>query len=141
MLVREMTIKYKKRGKVGVKLDSPKAVAAAVRKLIGDDPREHFMVIHVDTRLQIIDVEVISIGSVSASLVHPREVFRAAISRSATGIILAHNHPSGDPSPSKEDHVLTKRLREAGKILGIQVLDHIIVTSKGLYSFRGESTW
>ncbi len=81
----------------------------------------------LNTKNNITGINVVSIGSLNSSLVHPREVFKAAILGNAAAIILAHNHPSGDPSPSPEDLEITRRLVEAGKILGIEVLDHVII--------------
>lgn len=101
--------------------------------------KEHFVIFYLDTRNQEIKREVISIGSLNANLVHPREVFEPAIKHSAAQIILSHNHPSGDPSPSKDDLEITDRLVKAGKILGIEVIDHIIVTKSGFLSFREKS--
>jgi len=89
--------------------------------------RENFVVLLLDTKNKIIGLNTVSIGTLNSSLVHPREVFKPAILASAAAIILAHNHPSGDPKPSKEDIEITKRLIEAGDLLGIAVLDHIIV--------------
>ncbi len=89
--------------------------------------KEHFNIILLNTKNEVISVENISIGSINASIVHPREVFLEAIKRSSSSIILVHNHPSGDPQPSKEDIHITKRLVEAGKLIGIEVLDHIII--------------
>ena len=89
--------------------------------------REIFVVLHLDARNRIVAHEITSIGSQTASLVHPREVFKSAILKGACSIILAHNHPSGDPSPSKDDVDLTHRLVEAGRLIGIDVLDHIII--------------
>ena len=96
-----------------------------------DCDREVFIVLHLDTRNRVIAHEITSIGSQNASLVHPREVFKAAILKGATSIILAHNHPSGDPAPSKDDIDLTHRLVEAGGLMGIDVLDHVIVAPPG----------
>ena len=89
--------------------------------------REMFVVLHLDVRNRVVAHEITSIGSQTASLVHPREVFKSAILKGACSIILSHNHPSGDPSPSKDDIDLTHRLVEAGRLMGIDVLDHIIV--------------
>lgn len=89
--------------------------------------QEHFVVVLLDTKNQVIAVETVSMGTLNATLVHPREVFTRAIKRSAHGVILVHNHPSGIPEPSKEDLDLTARLVEAGKIIGIHVLDHVII--------------
>jgi len=101
--------------------------------------KEHFVIFYLDTRNQEIKREIISIGSLNANLVHPREVFEPAVRNSAAQIILAHNHPSADPNPSKEDFEVTQRLVKAGKILGIEVIDHIIVTKNGFISFKEKS--
>ena len=113
-------------------LTSPNEVLAYLDTLdITSADREVFVVLHLDTRNRVVAHETTSIGSQNASLVHPREVFKAAILKGATSIILAHNHPSGDPAPSKEDIDLTHRLVEAGGLMGIDVLDHVIVAPPG----------
>jgi DNA repair protein RadC len=94
---------------------------------IKDQQKEHFVCLYLNARNQLICQEVISIGSLSASIVHPREVFAVAISRSCASVLLAHNHPSADVTPSKDDIELTRRLVKAGEILGIEVIDHIII--------------
>ena len=93
------------------------------------------MVLHLDTKNRVIKEEVVSIGTLNSSLIHPRELFRSAIRESANALILVHNHPSGDPSPSKEDERITERLFEAGELLNIKVLDHVIAGAEGYYSF------
>ncbi len=98
--------------------------------------KEHFIIFYLDSRNQEIKREIISVGSVNANLVHPREVFEPAVKNLAAQIILAHNHPSGDPEPSEDDLEITKRLVESGKILGIEVVDHIIVVKDGFLSFK-----
>lgn len=98
--------------------------------------KEHFVIFYLDSRNQEIKREIISIGSLNANLVHPREVFEPAIRNLAAQIILAHNHPSGDPTPSEDDLEITKRLIESGKILGIEVIDHIIVAKNKFFSFK-----
>jgi len=98
--------------------------------------KENFRCLVVDTKNQVIANELVSVGTLNSSLVHPREVFRPVISRSGAGVILAHNHPSGDPTPSREDVELTRRLVDCGKLLGIQVLDHIIVGDNTFVSLR-----
>ena len=98
--------------------------------------KEHFVVFFLDSRNQQIHQEIISVGTINASLVHPREVFEPAVKYLAVQIILAHNHPSGDLTPSEDDLTVNKRLTEAGKILGIEVLDHIIVTKDSFISFK-----
>ncbi|MGB9678710.1 MAG: RadC family protein [Thermoanaerobacteraceae bacterium] len=119
-----------------------------VINLVMDDMRylnkEHFKIIMLNTKNRVIAIETISVGSLNSSIVHPREVFKAAIERASSSIILVHNHPSGDPTPSKEDLDVTKRLFEGGNILGIKVLDHIIIgdgkgisfKEKGYYDFE-----
>ena len=97
--------------------------------------REHFIVLLLDQKNRPIGVHTVAIGSLSAAIVHPREVFKAAILANASGIVLSHNHPSGDASPSGEDIAITKRVREAGDLLGIRVLDHLILGDDECYSF------
>ena len=97
------------------------------RRLITDCLQEEFHIVTLDTKNQIITSHQITIGTLDASLVHPREVFRPAIKDAASSIILAHNHPSGDPTPSREDIAVTDRLSEVGKTIGIDVLDHIVL--------------
>src|SRR3989339_22866 len=97
-------------------------------KDIRDHKKEHFVVFYLDTRNQEIQREIISVGTLNANLVHPREVFEPAIGHHAAQIIVAHNHPSGDPEPSEEDIAVTKRLKQAGELLGVELLDHIIIT-------------
>lgn len=92
----------------------------------GED-REVFLAVSLDTKKTTIHLERVSVGSLDAAIVHPREVFKSAVLVGASCVLLAHNHPSGDPDPSREDIVMTKRLAEAGKILGVEVLDHIVV--------------
>ena len=123
------------RNKQSALLLSPKDVWDQLKD-IRDNKKEHFVVFFLDTRNQEIKREIISIGSLNANLVHPREVFEPAVRYSAAQIIIAHNHPSGDPGPSGEDLETTKQLTEAGKILGIEVIDHIIVVKDGLLSFK-----
>lgn len=103
---------------------------------IRDQRREHFLCLYLNARNQVIFKEVVSIGSLSASIVHPREVFQAAITHSAASIVLAHNHPSGDVSPSGDDIELTRRLVRAGEIMGIDVLDHIIMAAEDFLSMK-----
>ncbi|MCS7231954.1 MAG: DNA repair protein RadC [Elusimicrobiota bacterium] len=98
--------------------------------------KEHFFVFYLDTKNQEIHCELISVGILNASLVHPREVFEPAIKHLAAQIIIAHNHPSGSLEPSEEDIQLTKRLIKAAEILGIELIDHIIISKEGYYSFK-----
>jgi DNA repair protein RadC len=105
----------------------PEDIAHYLMPRFTREKKEHFMVTLLTTKNRIMGYKVISVGSLTASIVHPREVFEAATKNHAASIILAHNHPSGDPSPSKEDIAITHRLKEAGDIMDIPVLDHIII--------------
>jgi len=122
--------------KYGQKIETPKDVFNLFKNELGDKKREHFKLLSLNSRNRLINIDDISIGTLNASLVHPREVFLAAIKNSAASIILVHNHPSGDPTPSKDDIEITKRIIEAGKIMGIDVLDHIIISKSKVFSFK-----
>jgi len=98
--------------------------------------KEHLLAFFLNARHQLICKETISIGTLTASLAHPREIFAPAIGKAAASIILVHNHPSGDPAPSEEDVRLTQRIRQAGYILGIELIDHLIIAEEGSYSFK-----
>lgn len=98
--------------------------------------QEHFVALFLNTKNQIIHRQTIFIGSLNASIVHPREVFREAVKRSAASIIVAHNHPSGDPTPSQEDINVTRRLAESGKMIGIELLDHLIIGDRKFISLK-----
>ena len=103
-----------------------------------DKDREYLLCFYMSTRNTINGLEVVSIGSLNANIVHPREVFKSAILTNSAGVILAHNHPSGDRTASSEDIELTRRLSKAGEILGIQVLDHVVITHDGFTSMKEE---
>lgn len=148
MIIREASIKYTNKGEVEVdSLDCPQKVVQYLERYIESiedyDPEvEHFFVINTDIKNNPKSVRIVTKGTATASLVHPREVFRIAVKESAGAIIAAHNHPSGDPHPSRSDIEVTKTLREAGKVLGIQLLDHVVIGRKaadpkgiGFYSF------
>ncbi len=122
------------RGPVRTPQDACRA-AADIRMAV----KEHFLALYLDARNVVISREVVSVGSLNANIVHPREVFRSAIANGAAAVILVHNHPSGDVSPSREDLKLTSRLADAGRLLGIEVLDHVIVSRNRFLSFRSES--
>ncbi len=123
---------------IGKKVEKPEDIFSTLKAKIGDKEKEYFVLICLNARNHILSIETISIGTLDSSLAHPREIFLPAIKDSAAAIILAHNHPSGDPAPSKNDKKLTQRLCEAGKILGIKVADHIIVTEENFLSFVKE---
>lgn len=117
-------------------VQSPADACALLRAFIGDADREHFAVLLLDTRNRVTGIHNVSVGNLNASLVHPREVFKAAILGSAAALIVAHNHPSGDADPSPEDLTLTHRLKQAGELLGIPVLDHLIIGAPGFVSLK-----
>jgi DNA repair protein RadC len=119
-------------------IKTPDDVASLVKGRLKGKKKEHFLALLLDTRNQLIKVAEISVGSLDTSIVHPREVFKEAISASAASVIFVHNHPSGDPTASEDDIKLTKRLAEVGEIMGIDVLDHIIVCDKQHLSLKRE---
>ncbi len=116
-------------------LDSPETVFNFLKEKIGSEKKEHFVIMFFDVKNKLI-IDDVSVGILNASLVHPREVFKKAILNNASHVIIAHNHPSGDPSPSNEDIDTTKRLVEAGKILGISIIDHLIITENKFTSLK-----
>jgi DNA repair protein RadC len=117
-------------------IQNPQAIVKVIRASIKDKAKEHFKLAILDSRNKIIDITNVSVGTLNANLAHPREIFKDALSHNAAAVILCHNHPSGDPEPSEDDIKITKQLVEAGKILGIEVLDHIIISSHGFFSFK-----
>lgn len=121
-LVKESSMLYKDRS-----VRSPEDGYKLLKQFLEDKDREHFIVVALDTKNQPVSINICHIGSLNASIVHPREVMKSAILSNAASIIVGHNHPSGKVEPSREDIDVTKRLVEAGKIIGIDVLDHIIV--------------
>lgn len=119
-------------------ISCPKDVAFYMMKEMNTYKKEYFKLIMLNTKNIIISVKDVSIGNLNSSIVHPREVFLEAIKMSSSSVILCHNHPSGDPTPSKEDIAVTKRLKECGTLLGIEVLDHIIIGRKKYISLKEE---
>ena len=117
-------------------LTDPEKVYRLIKSKLKDYHKEHFYIIVLNSRGH--SIAEVSVGSLNASVVHPREVFAEAIRNKAASVIFAHNHPSGDPEPSEDDLEITKRLVESGKILGIEVLDHIIVAKDGFFSFKNK---
>ena len=116
-------------------LTTSMSAAAILRPLFAGLDREQFLVCGLDAKHGIIGVNVVSIGSMTLAIVHPREVFKPLILMNAAAWICAHNHPCGDPAPSQEDRVLTSRLRQGADLLGITLLDHLILTDERCYSF------
>lgn len=116
------------------RLNSPRQLAAHLLPLYGAHPVEQFGIVMLDTKHRVIRIKIVSIGSLDTTVVHPREVFREAASAAAAAIVLFHNHPSGDPTPSTDDLVLTTRMVNAGDIMGIDVVDHVILADERYYS-------
>lgn len=132
----ELGRRYQKPSLAGASFCASQDVADYYRPRLKDIKQEYFRCLLLDTKNRIIRDEPVSAGTLSASLVHPRETFKAAVRESAAAVIFVHNHPSGDARPSQEDILLTRRLVQAGDLLGIRVLDHVIVGDGGHYSFR-----
>ena len=122
----------------GASLRSPQDVYRHFGPRLRRLSQERFAVVFLDGRHRVLGEEMVSQGTLTASLVHPREVFRPALRASAAALILVHNHPSGDPTPSAEDRAVTERLARAGEILGVRVLDHVVVAERGYVSLREE---
>ena len=142
MRLRELTIRYTVKKDdagqavaVGRRVGSPKECAAAFALVLQDQSSEVFAILCLSTKHRIIGYHEVSRGTLDTALVHPREVFKAVILANAAAIILAHNHPSGDPTPSVADVTLTERLVKAGRLLGIAVLDHIVIGDGAWVSF------
>lgn len=125
-MVKETSIKYPNR-----KITCPKDAVELACNFLSDSDREIMLVICLDVKCQPTVINICSIGSLNASIVHPREIFKAAILSNASSIIIAHNHPSGYPSPSNEDISITKRIQECGILLGINLTDHIVIGATG----------
>ena len=122
----------------GLELGDARGVFELLRSRLVGERRERVVVLLVDARRRLLSERCVSVGSLMSSVIHPREVFRPAIGLAAAGLILVHNHPSGDPTPSVEDHQVTLRLAEAGALLGIRLLDHVVIAADGFRSFRDE---
>lgn len=123
----------------GARIESSQSLFEHYSHRLRDHRKECFYVILLDNKNRILKEELVSEGSLTASIVHPREVFAAAIRESAAAIIALHNHPSGDPSPSKEDYEITQRLKQIGELLGIRLLDHVVMGEGSFVSFREQS--
>ena len=126
---------FKEKQEKEVFINSPEEVVKEVEH-IKENKKENFICLYLDARNKLIYKETVSIGTLNANLVHPREVFEPAIRHLAAQIIAIHNHPSGDPEPSEDDLEITKRLMESGKILGIELIDHLIITKERFFSFK-----
>ena len=118
------------------KIEGPEDAARYMMPMLRYEQKEHFLVMLLDVRTRVIATSTISVGGLTSSIAHPREVFREAIRHSAAALILVHNHPSGDPSPSREDIQLTRQMMKAGDVMGIPVLDHIILANDDFLSIK-----
>ncbi len=130
-MVKESSILYKNR-----QILSPKDSVNLLKDFINDSDREMLIVCCLDTKNQPTCISIVSIGTINSSLVHPREVFKTAILSNSASIIMAHNHPTGDTCPSKEDIGITSKIKEVGKILGIELLDHLIIGYENYRSLK-----
>jgi DNA repair protein RadC len=130
-LIKESCLLYKERS-----VRSPEDGYRLLKTFLEDKDREHFIVVSLDTKNQPVSINICHIGSLNASIVHPREVMKSAILSNAASILVGHNHPSGKVEPSREDIEVTRRLVEAGKVIGIDVIDHIIVGDENYTSLK-----
>ena len=130
-MVKESSILYDIR-----KIQTPKDAVELGKRFLEESDREQLLVCCLDPKNQPTAINIVSVGNLNNSLVHPREVFKPAILSNSASIILFHNHPTGDPTPSNEDKLITERLRESGEILGIKLIDHIIIGDNSYYSLK-----
>lgn len=128
-LVKEKSFLYKNRT-----VSDPKEAYSLIKDILQDEDREKLIACYLNTKNQPVAINVISVGSLNSSIIHPREIFKAAILCNSASFILFHNHPSGNPDPSLEDIQATKRIKECGKLMGIEMLDHIIIGDEAYYS-------
>ncbi len=132
--VRLVTVVQESHVADAVAVRTPRAAADEARTQLAGKDREHFLALHMDGKHRVVSVETVSVGSLTSSLVHPREVFKGAILANAAAVICAHNHPSGDVQPSVEDRQVFDRLKQAGELLGIPLLDFLIVSDADHWS-------
>lgn len=123
----------------GTAVRSGRDVALVVRESVRGARRETFFALLLDARHRVLSLRVVSTGSLESTVVHPREVFSPAVREGAAAVVVAHNHPSGDPTPSREDRAVTDRLQQAGQLLGIELLDHVVVGEDRCFSFAEEA--
>ena len=131
-LVKEESLNKNK----SVIIKSPKDILPLLKEKIINFHKEYFMVVSLDNRNKVINIDTVSVGILNSSLIHPRETFEVAIKNHAAAIIICHNHPSEELKPSEDDLIVTQNLVKAGKLLGIEVSDHLIITKDGYYSFK-----
>ena len=139
--IREVRVNYLPTTKAPFKILAPNDVATFVRSILTDNSREHFVALYLNAASNVVSYSIISIGTANSALVHPREVFQRAIKAGAHSIVIAHNHPTGEIKPSKEDDVVTRKLKAAGDLLGILLLDHVIVSEDSAFSYKEDGNW
>jgi len=135
-LIREVRINYQPTSEPAFKVGSPEDVASFVRKVLCDNSREQVIALFLNGAHQVAGFSIVSIGTANATSAHPHEIFQRAIGAGAVSLIMAHNHPSENTEPSPEDRYFTRKLKEAGELLCIPLLDHVIVTNTAHYSFK-----
>lgn len=133
--IREVRVSYQTTSEALFQFSNPTDAAQFVRKILIDNSREQFIALYLDGAHRVASFSIISIGTANQATVHPREVFQRAIGVGAVALVIAHNHPSGQSAPSNADREVTNLMKAAGKLLGIPLLDHVIVTENGHYSF------
>lgn len=136
--IREVNVNYRTTTNERISIKAPSQVADFVRSVMTDNSREHCVALYLDASNQIASYSLISIGGANSAPIAPREVFQRAVLVGALSIVLSHNHPSGGLEPSVQDREVTERMKEAGRIMGIQILDHVIVTDQGFRSLNEE---
>jgi DNA repair protein RadC len=135
--VRELTLKYRGKKRPSFEAaNAPEPAARLIRQVLPDNVREHFVALLVDARTQVVGYYLVATGTGSSCPVGAREVYQAAVVAGAHALVVGHNHPTGDSTPSLEDRAVTQRLKAAGELLGIQVLDHLIIGADAFYSFH-----
>lgn len=133
--IREVRVSYQTTSEAPFPIRKPEDAAQFVRKILLDNSREQFIALYLDGAHRVASFSIVSIGTANQATVHPREVFQRAIGAGAIALVIAHNHPSGQTQPSDEDQNVTRQLKAAGELLGIRLLDHVIVSEGGYYSF------
>ena len=139
--IREVRVNYLQTEEKLFDVRQPQDVAKFVRKVLSDNSREHVVALYLNGSHSVVSFSIISIGTANATTIHPREVFQRAISSGATALVICHNHPSGQLKASPEDERATRMLKDAGALLGIPLLDHIIVTDTGFHSMKESGLW
>ncbi len=138
--VREVRAVYRGPRRTTTKVRGASDAAQFIRRVLPDNSREHFVVLHLDAAHQVIGYAVTATGAANFCQVHPREIFHGAILAGAVALVVAHNHPSGDTTPSREDKAMTTRLKDGAQLLGLKILDHVIVADVGYHSLFDEGT-